>query len=160
MKKNKKGFLLAETIIVSSVVITALIVIYMQFIKVDNSYYKSFNYNNVNDLYLANQFKNFIFDNDKNKLFNSINTENLYLDVTSCDSTYFTEYVYCSNLINAIDAKKIIIIKNSITDLININNYDLSDNLKTFIQNIKSNDEGYRLIIEFNDNKIASLKLN
>ena len=49
MKKvNKRGFLLAETIGISVVVITALVIIYTQFINVNNSYYRTYNYNNVN----------------------------------------------------------------------------------------------------------------
>lgn len=48
---NKKGFILAETIAVSTVVLAALIIIYSQFVSINNSYYRSFIYNTVDNLY-------------------------------------------------------------------------------------------------------------
>ena len=159
MKKvNKRGFLLAETIGISVVVITALVIIYTQFINVDNSYYRTYNYNNVNKLYLANQVKQFI-SNDTASIYNSINEENLYVDITDCSNVI--EYMYCENLMSAIDAKKVIVTKNNVTQLSNnINNYDFSETMKKYIKSSKSNEEGYRLIIEFNDNTIAGLKMS
>ena len=46
-KNNKKGFILAETIAVSTVVVTSLVIIYTQFISVSDSYNRSFRYNNT-----------------------------------------------------------------------------------------------------------------
>ena len=37
-------------IVVSVVILTALIIIYTQFITLNNSYYRSFKYNNIDDL--------------------------------------------------------------------------------------------------------------
>jgi len=69
MKKNNiKGFVLAEVIIVSVVVITALTVMYMQFISVNNSYYRSFKYNTVDDLYATNNIRSFIEDDNLDNL--------------------------------------------------------------------------------------------
>lgn len=159
MKKvNKKGFVLAETIVISVVVITALVIIYTQFISVDNSYYRSFNYNNVNDLYLANQIKTFINNSNGSSIYSIIDDENLYIDITECD--YFIEYMYCENLIDAINAKRVIITKNDTTNLIsNIESYDFSEAMKSYIKNSKSNEDGYRIIVEFNDSTIAGLEL-
>lgn len=154
MKKvNKRGFLLAETIGISVVVITALIIIYTQFINVDNSYYRTYNYNNVNKLYLANQLKQFLSNEDIN-----IN-EGLYADITECND--FVEYMYCDSLVDAIDAKRVIVTKNDVTDLSNnINNYDFSEAMKKYIKSSKTKEDGYRLIIEFEDNTIAGLKID
>ena len=159
MKKvNKRGFLLAETIGISVVVITALVIIYTQFINVNNSYYRTYNYNNVNKLYLTNQVKQFI-SNDTASIYNSINEENLYVDITDCSNVI--EYMYCENLMSAIDAKKVIVTKNNVKELSNnINNYDFSETMKKYIKSSKSNEDGYRLIIEFNDNTIAGLKMS
>jgi glyceraldehyde-3-phosphate dehydrogenase/erythrose-4-phosphate dehydrogenase len=161
MKKvNKKGFVLAETITISVVVITTLVVIYTQFISVDNSYYKSFKYNNVNNLYLVNQMKTFIIESKATSLYDSITIENLYLDITDC-SSYFVEYMYCDSLIKAMDAKRVIITKYNTTDLSNnVKAYDFSETLQGFIKNAKTKDLGYRLIVEFNDDTIASLKMD
>ena len=159
MKKNNKGFLLAEVITVSVVTIVALVIIYVQFVAVDNSYYKSFKYNNVDKLYLANQLKQFINGDNANELYSDI--ENIsYADITNCDA-YFIERTYCRNLINAIDAKQVLVTKldtSSILDKLKQNKIVSSD-MYTFISNNKSLENGYRLIIEFNDNTYATLKL-
>ncbi len=159
MKKNNKGFLLAEVITVSVVTIVALVIIYVQFVAVDNSYYKSFKYNNVDKLYLANQLKQFINGDNANELYSDI--ENIsYADITNCDA-YFIERTYCRNLINTIDAKQVLVTKldtSSILDKLKENKIVSSD-MYTFISNNKSLENGYRLIIEFNDNTYATLKL-
>ena len=50
MKKSlKRGFVMAEMIVVSIVAVTALVVIYSQFITINNGYYRSFNYYNICD---------------------------------------------------------------------------------------------------------------
>ena len=59
-KSNKNGFILAETIAISVVIMTSLVIIYTQFRIVSNSYFKTFNYNSVNNLYLTNNVKEFI----------------------------------------------------------------------------------------------------
>ena len=159
MKKNNKGFLLAEVITVSVVTIVALVIIYAQFVTVDNSYYKSFKYNNVDKLFLANQLKQFINGDNASELYSDI--ENIsYADITNCDA-YFIERTYCRNLINAIDAKQVLVTKldtSSILDKLKKNKIVSSD-MYTFISNNKSLENGYRLIIEFNDNTYATLKL-
>ena len=159
MKKNNKGFLLAEVITVSVVTIVALVIIYVQFVAVDNSYYKSFKYNNVDKLYLANQLKQFINGDNASELYSDI--ENIsYADITNCDA-YFIERTYCRNLISAIDAKQVLVTKldtSSILDKLKENKIVSSD-MYTFISNNKSLENGYRLIIEFNDNTYATLKL-
>ena len=159
MKKNNKGFLLAEVITVSVVTIVALVIIYAQFVTVDNSYYKSFKYNNVYKLFLANQLKQFINGDNANELYSDI--ENIsYADITNCDA-YFIERTYCRNLISAIDAKQVLVTKldtSSILDKLKENKIVSSD-MYTFISNNKSLENGYRLIIEFNDNTYATLKL-
>ena len=131
----------------------------LQFINVDNSYYKTFNYNNVNNLYLTNQIKSFI--KNESSIYNNITDENLFVDITNCDASYFTEYMYCKNLIKSIGAKRVIITHHDTTKLYNnIANYDFSENMKNYIKNSKSKEEGYRVIVEFNDDTIASLKMN
>ena len=50
MKKlNKKGFMLTETLIVATMLITILLVMYVQFKTVIRSYQQSFKYNTINN---------------------------------------------------------------------------------------------------------------
>jgi len=155
-KMNNKGFLLAETITIAVVVIIALIVIYVQFVSVDNSYYRTFNYNNVNNLYLANNYKEFVI-RDTPSIYDGIKKGDLYTDITKCED-HFIEYMYCDRLTESIGAKRVIIVNNDTTSLIDkLNTTDFSETLKNYIRTSNSNEVGYRLIIEFNDNTVAGI---
>ena len=161
-KNNKKGFVLAETIAVSTVVLTSLVIIYTQFISISNSYSRSFRYNNVNNLYLVNNVKAYIATDGLEKLINSLNENNYsYIDITSCDSQYFTEYIYCESLLKQSNIKTILFTKEDITDLKNnITTTNFSEKMKEFIKYINNSKESnYRLIVEFNDDTYATLKI-
>ena len=54
MKKNEKGFVLLETLIVTTFVVSTLIFLYTQFSNIKTSYDASFRYNTVEGLYDAN----------------------------------------------------------------------------------------------------------
>ena len=98
-KSNKKGFVLAETIAVSTVVLASLVIIYTQFVSVNNSYNQSFHYNNVNNLYLLENVRSFIInDNSLNKLVSALEN-NTYIDITGCPNEYFMEFAYCETLL-------------------------------------------------------------
>ena len=50
MKKyDKKGFIFAETIVISTIIMASLVIIYSQFVSINNNYNRSFQYNNVNN---------------------------------------------------------------------------------------------------------------
>lgn len=160
-KNNKKGFILAETIAVSTVVVTSLVIIYTQFISVSDSYNRSFRYNNVNNLYLLENVRSFINnDSSLNNLVSALEN-NTYVDITGCPNEYFTEFAYCETLLYYSDIKTILFAKEDITDLKNtIDNTDYSETMKTFIKRINnSTEDGYRLIVEFNDDTYATIKI-
>ena len=51
-KKNNKGFMLVETLIVATFLVTTLLFIYVQFNNITRTYDTSFRYNTVNGLIL------------------------------------------------------------------------------------------------------------
>ena len=162
MKKNKnKGFVLAEVIAVSAVVIAALIIIYVQFVKIINGYNISFKYNTVEDLYSINNVKNYMFTDGYDDLVTSLNSE--YIDITNCSSTYFMEYQYCEGLLRNLKIKTLLFTKEDTTDIVSSlsTNNPYSEGLKKFISNINSKNEEntYRLIAEFEDGTYSSLKM-
>lgn len=162
MKKNsKKGFILAETIAVSTVVVTSLVIIYTQFISISDNYNHSFQYNNVNNLYLLDNVRSFISnDNSLNSLISALEN-NTYLDITGCSNEYFTEFAYCETLLYYANIKTILFTNEDITNLKNIiDTTNYSETMKTFIKRINnSTEKNYRLIVEFNDNTYATLKI-
>lgn len=159
MKKNdKKGFVLAETIAVSVVVMTCLVIVYTQFMYLNKSYSRTFTYNSVNNLYLANNIKNFISNDGLNNLTNLLVDSN-YVDITSCPSDYFTEYIYCRTLMDNLGVKQVIFTKANLDDL-KINMNGLSEKMKQFINYINyKNTNNYRIIVEFNDETYATLTI-
>ena len=160
-KSNKKGFVLAETIAVSTVVLASLVIIYTQFVSVNNSYNQSFHYNNVNNLYLIDNIRNFIAqDNSLNKLVNALDN-NTYLDLTNCSNEYFLEYIYCETLFNYANVKTVLFTKEDMTDLkAEISDTSYSETLKQFIKRTNNSlEDNYRLIVEFNDDTYATIKI-
>ena len=62
MKKNKMGFMLVETLIVSTLVSTILVVLFVQFNNIVKNFSKDFHYNNVSELYATQNIKKFIME--------------------------------------------------------------------------------------------------
>jgi len=161
MKKNcKKGFVLAEAIIVSVVVIIALTVIYMQFISVNNSYYRSFRYNTVDDLYTVNNIRTFIENDNLNNIIDLLEGNN-YVDLSSCSYEYFLEYNYCQNLLKTLNVKTLLFTYEDTTELKKeLNNMNISEGMRSFIKTISQDKNNkYRLIVEFEDDRYATLKI-
>lgn len=164
MKKNKKrGFILAETIVISTVVMTSLVFIYIQFNSVNNGFNRTFKYNSVNNLYLTNEVKKFILNSGSLKLTQALDDNSLsYLDLTTCSTSYFTEYIYCQTLFDNIKAKKVLFTTSDVTNLKAevASNNSISSGLATFIKAINSSNTGsYRIIIEFEDDTYATLQI-
>ena len=151
MKKNNSGFALVETLIVSIVVATILIYIYVQYTTLQNNYDESFRYNDVDDLYELEQIKNYIntMPSDmKSTITNSINT-NSYAIITINSGFDFVEQV-----LDDIGAKYLII---TYADPNDIDTTDLSNNVKKMLKKINNKSSNYRLIIEYENNNIATM---
>lgn len=162
MKKNSKGFVMAEAIIVSSIVVGALIFIYTQFISINNSYNKSFKYNTVNNLYASNEILKFLRSDNLDNIINEIQN-NTYIDLSSCPTIFINDSDYCKYLIEALNIKTLIITRENLNmlkqELDNINVF--SESMHSFIKNISYKNEGrYRIIVEFNDDTFATLIIN
>lgn len=163
-KKFNKGFLLAETIAVSAIVVGTLITIYVQFININKSYQQSFKYNTVDKLYYVDTLVDFIssdvsFANLKEMLtgeFIDLKTINYCDNIT-------TEPFQCDSLFDTLRIENILFsIENPIEFKININNYtEYSSGFRDYIKALYTDDEvdRQRLIVEFNDGTYASLKI-
>ena len=157
-KNNKKGFILAETIAVSVIIMTSLVIVYTQFATLNNSYKTSFQYNNVNNLYLVNNLRNFIKDDGLDRLIQLLDN-NEYVDITSCPSYLFDEYLYCRLLVDSSNMKTVLFTKEDISKLKNsIDNTNYSQTMKNYIKKINnSTGNSQRLIVEFEDETYATL---
>ena len=159
-KSNKKGFILAETIAVSVVIMTCLVIVYTQFMTISKSYSRTFTYNSVNNLYLVNNIKNFIKKDGIDKMIETLDSVK-YIDITSCSTDYFIEYASCRSLIENSNIKQIIFTRQNLKELENNLDNNLSEKMKQFIKFINYGDtNNYRLIVEFNDETYATLNVS
>jgi hypothetical protein len=170
MKKNKSGFILVETLIVSVFIVTTLIFLYVQFQKIETSYSTTFKYNTTDNLYKVYNIRKYLLEglnigsNYQNVVSTFLSSDDQYLNLTSCPSTVISDNRdYCLSLFQKLDIKTVLFTREDLTDLkADLNNlYFISEDLKAFIRYIDfdGNVAEYRLIVEFNDGTFASLKI-
>lgn len=178
MKKlNKKGFLLAETLIVSTFIATTMVFIFVQFRRVNSTFDRTFSYNNVNSLYALNNMNQYIINNGYNDIASAINNnvDNPYVglinDDGTCSSLYLTNIDYCNKLVEILKIEKLFVTNEDL----NINNFkanlneygEFDSQMIKFIKFIKYDDitespidsTRKRTIARFKDGTYATLKL-
>ena len=110
MKKNNRGFLLAESLVVSTFVLTILILLYVQFSNLTTNYKNSYNYNNVESIYDLSSIANYLKINNFG-LSSKLTKSKPYIVVfenNSCNMDAGIIDTFCDTLINKMDAKKVI----------------------------------------------------
>lgn len=186
MKINKFGFMLVETLAVSTLISVILIGLYLQFNNVISNFHQTFKYNNVDRLYATNTIKQWIkFDNEGN-FYSAIkkkleSTKFIKIIVNDCNISNIEDgylgqkykLYACNNFKNLTDyyeVKDIIITTENIsltdddykalntTEFTEIN---FSSSLKNFMKKIKKSETNnkYRIIVEFQNNEFATLKM-
>lgn len=166
---NKRGFVLLETLLVSTVIIGTLVFIFSQFVNLKNSYDDSFKYNTVKGLYGVKNIEKFLHENSAvGSLTDYIKFKEDLLDVDYisfvnadvCDSRYINQNIYCNELIKKLNVKQIIIANEDLTNLKIKMKKDnpFSEEMRQFINkiSIKYNDK-YKIIVEYNDNTFAAI---
>ncbi len=158
MKKNSKGFTLVETLIVSAFVIGTLTYLFIQINNSITNYDIAFKYDAVNDVYNTNVIKNYIADNGYIDLKNKMN--NGYLDITDYVIGNISYYELIKKNTNS---KRILFVNENMIEIKkNLNNTDFSEELKRYISRYDNNTTlttGYIIIIEYNNDHIASLRI-
>lgn len=168
MYLNKKGFMLAETMIVTAIVAVTLIGIYGQFNNVYDNYEQRLDYENVEKLYNTHGMSDLLIEEGMNyfimllELRTTSDTPIPYVDLTSCSN--FINQDYCKEYVELTGIKKMVFTEYNLTDVIKFN-YDntFSAQLKTYMEYVDTSStlsEGYRLIIEYNDNQFSTIKVN
>ena len=79
--KGNKGFVLTEALVISAIVLTALILIYAQFARINRAYSNEYSYNNVSGIYKLKQIDTYLQDEDSS------------YETTSGDSEVDTEQI-------------------------------------------------------------------
>ncbi len=156
-KNNDKGFVLAETLIVTAFVAGVLIFIFIEFTAISRNYEESYNYNTVENLYSLNNIKEYIIS-DYEAFSNIKENLNSQKSINLTDCVLFTNKDYCSKLFE-LEQIKNIIITNNYFDSNDLSEYD-TDFYK-FMKSINSSgNENYRIITSFKDGTYATLRLD
>ncbi len=156
-KLDKKGFMLTETLIVSTMLIAVLVILYVQFKNVTRSFYESFTYNTVGSSYNLYNAKLYIEQSNYSMIAEKLKNSS-YVDLTNCPGTYFTNTDYCETLFNKLGIKKLIMTNENLYDLTKNNDFD--SKFDDFLNNINyENKDGYHLVSSFNDGTYASIKV-
>lgn len=161
MKKNQnKGFMLIETLLVSTFVLGVLTYLFVQFSALKRSYSDDFKYDTVPGLYAIKNINQYIM---KQGAYNTLKTnvnQLGYLDF-SCAMISGTT---CSDLFNNIDVEKVYFVKDNVfKNNINIDVPILSndDELYRFCKkiNFSEGENSYHLIAKYKDNTYATMAI-
>ncbi|MBE6139808.1 MAG: hypothetical protein E7174_04875 [Firmicutes bacterium] len=172
-KNNNRGFMLVETLVVTTFVAGVLIFLFVQFSKLSKAYEESYIYNTVEGLYALEDVRDFIWltsvdtTNSEGQVITyksiqyiqqKLETED-YIDITDCSlwgSSADTMYQRCKYLFSTINIDKIFITKNAIPKD-NITGYN--EGFKSFINKInEEGNEPYRIVASFNNSTYATLR--
>ncbi|MBE6160043.1 MAG: hypothetical protein E7157_03230 [Lactobacillales bacterium] len=169
MKKRNKGFMLIETLVVSTFIITVLIYLYIQFVNLKKSYDTSFSYDTIPGLYSAKEIDKFINNNYGYADFieEVDSNDNKYIelvDENKCDYIYFSGNInYCDRLISNSNMKTVLLASTDISKLkenLKTNN-PYSNELYLYVKNmnLKNLENSYILIVEYNDKTFSYVKI-
>ncbi len=157
---GKKGYMLVETLIVSVTVTSILIYLYAQFINVQTFYNEVYKYNNINELYLTGTIKNLIISSQPD-IFMSINNNNpmnICSSINDCSSLK-VDSVALKKIVSHYKVKNIILAQANKSEEIksHINSENYSRLMKDFSKAIADQKNGYRIIVEYGDNQVATV---
>ena len=155
MKKKNRGFMLAETLLVTAFVAGLLVYLYIQFMNLSSSYDDAYDYNTVEDLYALSDIVDYIYSDERAYEYIKNNVINeKYIDITNC--TLFTDTSNCEKLFGYEKVTEVFITTNVVPKS-DITNYSTS--FMKFIKKINSSGlEPYRIIASFENKTYATLR--
>lgn len=169
MKKNNSlGFMLIETLLVSTFVLGVLTYLYMQFSALKRSYNDSFKYDTIPALYGTKNLNQYIINNGG---YNKIVTESIK-ESEPYKSSGYTEFS-CTSLdsattcsfIDVLEIEKVYLVKDNVfKNKINTNLeiFYRDDELYHFVKKINfdnKDDNSYHLIAKYRDNTFATINI-
>lgn len=166
MIKNNKGFMLAEVVIVSAVLITTLVSLYAGFAKVYKAYEERSSFFDTDSIYALKSIEDTLIDEGIfNNIINEINTSNYvpYLAENLTDDSYINSYL--KELLGNYNIEYFYITKYdnaSLTTIIesDANNIIFNDFLKYLQKNLTfDNNYNYIFLSKTKDGRFAYLRV-
>ena len=163
MKKNNKGFMIIEILIVSTVVIGVLVFMYAQFKNLNTSFNQTTKYNTVQSIYKTNEIKKLI-ENDATLIMieQLSKSQTKYLDITSCSIENYNSVSFCKLLYEKLGVDSILLLTEDVTEVTSTSMTNLSQGMKNFLNYIKKNYTGnyYRIVVSYSDGTYGTLRIN
>ena len=166
MIKNNKGFMLAEVVIVSAVLITTIVSLYAGFAKVYKAYEERSSFFDTDSIYALKSIEDTLIDEGLfNNIINEINTSNYvsYLAENLTDDSYINSYL--KELLGNYNIEYFYITKYdnaSLTTIIesDANNIIFNDFLKYLQKNLTfDNNYNYIFLSKTKDGRFAYLRV-
>lgn len=169
--KNNRGFLLAESLVVSTFVLTVLIVLFIQFSNLTNNYKNSYNYNNVESIYNLGAVDKYIQNNQTDPLatyLNNVETPYLVIyDDAGCNQDIgLTDITFCENVVSEAGIKFLIYTSSEIDEIQKYVKTKKDDNLtqdfRDFISRVEAvtvKNKG-RLFAQFTDGTYSTVVID
>ncbi len=151
-KMNNKGFLLAESLVVSTFVLTVLVLLFVQFRGLFNSYEDSYAYNTVEGIYNLNTMKKYVLNNDTADTWTGKIDGSKYVTIVkngTCQTdTGLSGLNYCDTLASEMNLKTLLFTSSNISSL-NTDSNMFTQSFKDFISRIENVENESRLIGQF-----------
>lgn len=141
MKKNNKGFMLAETVVAGTVVLTSMVVLYSTFNRIYSLYKEKMNYYNVDAIYATKEVVHGFMKEDFGEVINTIFEGSTYfklIDKNNCYSTIDGKVIinenFCKRLNEVYGVNNIIVTEYDKTTLEKVmNDITLNQSFKDYI---------------------------
>lgn len=158
--KNNKGFMLAEVVVTSTIVLTSLISLYITFNKLYNNYEIRSNYYDVDGIYaIKNMINNLIDNDDLNKKLKGITNINPTFSIIKDKDCYDATNTKCDRLQGAYNINNMYIAAFEQKAIDNIKSNTNNQTFKDYLEFIKNhynlNDKtkyNYLFIVEYQKN--------
>ena len=162
MKKNtQKGFMLVETLVVTTFISGVFIFLFIQFNNLNKSYKNSFKYDTVEGKYALEDIVNYIkFDISFKANLNSYINTSKFIILNNCDENLFSNVNYCEKLFELEEIEEAIIVNSGFEVS---ENDKISENIKEYLNKVKkdnSNNLDYLIIIQLSNGSVTSKYIN
>lgn len=147
MKKNNKGFTMLETLIASTLIVSTLVFLYVQFNSLLTNYNESFTLNTVQGIHNAKQLAKY-YKLNPTKYCSS------YASKPCINSMSEVSEIY--QLLNVSNSLMVFDKKNQDLDFSSVSSI-CQEKCQKFIKNIRANTGRPRLVVIYNDQTIASV---
>jgi len=156
---NNKGFMLAETLIVTVIVSSFILFMYTQVYNVMNNYRNQMNYETPKAIYALGTLRDYIYNDNRYKPFAEGVKNKIYQTLTA---SQFSNTSYATKLFQSLNVKQVIFFKNNITAVRSLNyenNFD--ENMKAYLKTLEQKDQEAEcfLVVVLNNGEYGSLPL-